>query len=416
MDEKDLKKFEELEKIIVPTLGKSSEEEKQFVLNKILELEKEFPNDGQVLLWKGVFYECIDEPEKAIEVYEQMLTLDPNDNSALEAIEDCKKIINLKKTINRSYNISNQNFQIIKNVPINIIIALKIIILIVCIFLFFPKLIFNISESNILKTPNFENLQKIKVNPLTEYSFLTKQEIYNIRKLHVKKSIFAPENYEPNDYVFGRIVDKKPWWNAKPCSPLNYKGDYHERIIGESKVSAQINNPDALVGISLPYSPWIRNNNREFCYGEYSKFVPKSIYYDKKNNLIIAKYAVSQKFTRYKTSINRTKTHYPLQLSGLNALDFGYKYVYAFDTKNINMFYPENSNINDEIKTFQDFIHLGGSCKYKGGCNNISPMQTDKMFTVSDLPAEINLKLWKKRPINKYMKADIYYKIIFEKL
>ena len=36
------------------------------------------------------------------------------------------------------------------------------------------------------------------------------------------------------------------------------------------------------------------------------------------------------------------------------------------------------------------------------------------MFSVRRLPAEINIKLWKKKPINKYVKADMYYKIIFE--
>ena len=73
------------------------------------------------------------------------------------------------------------------------------------------------------------------------------------------------------------------------------------------------------------------------------------------------------------------------------------------------------NNITKEIGTFSDYIHLGGSCQYKDGCNNVSPMQNDKMITIRDLPAEINLKLWKKQPHNKYLTpADMYYRIIFK--
>ena len=75
--------------------------------------------------------------------------------------------------------------------------------------------------------------------------------------------------------------------------------------------------------------------------------------------------------------------------------------------------YSDYNNATKDISTFRDYIHRGGSCRYKDGCNNISPMQNDLMFSVRRLPAEINIKLWKKKPINKYVKADMYYKIIF---
>ena len=78
--------------------------------------------------------------------------------------------------------------------------------------------------------------------------------------------------------------------------------------------------------------------------------------------------------------------------------------------------YDYNNNITKHIGEFVDYIHLGNSCKYKGGCNNISPVQFDKMIMLTNLPAEINLKLWKNEPINKYIKADIYYKIVFNEL
>ena len=136
--------------------------------------------------------------------------------------------------------------------------------------------------------------------------------------------------------------------------------------------------------------------------------------YNRKDKLIVAKYKLTKKFLKLRTNINGKLTRYVIQLSGLNARDFGYDYMYIFDEKNIKM-YSEYNNATEDISTFRDYIHLGGSCKYKDGCNNISPMQNNLMFSVTHLPAEINIKLWKKKPINKYVKADMYYRIIFDK-
>ena len=144
-------------------------------------------------------------------------------------------------------------------------------------------------------------------------------------------------------------------------------------------------------------------------------FLPESLSYNKKENLIVATYEVPSDFAGYRVQVDSQEMGYPLQLSGLNAIDFGYKYVYALDAKNINMMYPNSSNMTNDVQTFADYIHLGGSCRYEGGCNNISPMQNNLMFSVNYLPAIVTLKLWKERPANKFMKADFYYKIIIDR-
>ena len=82
--------------------------------------------------------------------------------------------------------------------------------------------------------------------------------------------------------------------------------------------------------------------------------------------------------------------------------------------KNSEMMYQNVSSVKDEVQMFTDYLHLGGSCRYKDGCNNISPMQSDKMFTIKYLPAVLTLKLWKEKPVNKFAKADFYYKIIID--
>lgn len=331
----------------------------------------------------------------------------------------------------------NSNFW--EKVPPMALFIVKVIVLLVMLLVCCPTLIFSHNDRKILNDTEYykvleetETAQKtqtadtnvaneaktnggyvnLSVNPLSSLNYLTRKQIYDLRKGYVQKSLFASKEYEPNAEVFGGIVDGKPWWTTNPCTPLNYEGDYHERIQGNSKVSAQLNNPNALVGISMAYSPWEYEANKEFCRSKAAAFIPERMSYNQKENLIVAEYKVPSYFYKLKSHVNEKLMGYPLQLSGMNAIDFGYDYVYAYEAKNISMMDPESSNMTTDVQTFRDYIHLGGSCKYKDGCNNISPLQNNLMFAVDDLPAIITLKLWKKQPMNKYIKGDIYYKIL----
>lgn len=402
---------------IVPDITKeSSEDEKQKILTYINNALKLYPKNIYILGWKASYYLGIEDYDNAILMYKEILEIDPNDKVSKESLIYCAKMRYPQIVPQKNYN-HNKNMHhspdLLEKVPVGLLITIKIIVLAIVIYFCCPSLLFAHNDNKILNTKDTSGFQTIKVNPLSEYDYLTKQQIYNIRKNHVKNSLFAKANYEPDNSVFGSIVDNKPWWGTVTCGQLNYKGDNHEKIEGPSKVSAQINNPDALVGLSLPFLPWEYNYNQEFCTGEYGRFLPLSIQYGKKDNLIVTKYKLTEKFLKFRASVNGKMTRYPIQLSGLNAKDFGYDYVYIFDLKNVSMF-SEHNNITEDVKRFTDYIHLGGSCGYKDGCNNISPLQSDKMFTVYRLPAEINLKLWKKKPANQYMKADMYYRIILD--
>lgn len=410
---------EELEKLTdtfidkVPSLTKdSSPEEKQKVLDEINYILQVDPMNLKALEWKVLYYSAIEDYDNVLLAHKEFLKAAPDNTELDDLVEICKESI---KTDNKSYTTKNASTQepgLLDKLPPQFFLAVKIVILAAVIYFCFPSLIFSSNDNKMLNIRDYSNFQSVQVNPLSEYNYLTKKQIFDIRKNHVKNSIFSKEDYEPDTRVFGAIADSKPWWGTVTCGKLNYKGDYHERIEGASKVSAQMNNPDALVGLSLPFLPWDLGDNKEFCTADYSKFLPISIQYSKENNLIIAKYKLTKNFLKFRARVNSRNTRYPIQLSGLNALDFGYDYVYAYDTKNISM-YDQNYNVTDDLKIFRDYIHLGGSCKYKDGCNNISPMQNDLMFTVTALPAEINLKLWKKKPMNKYVKADMYYRIQF---
>lgn len=409
---------EELEKLIdtfidkVPSLTKnSSPEEKQKILDEINYVLQVDPINIKALEWKVLYYSAIEDYDNVLLAHKEFLKVDPNNKDLNDLAEICKSM----KTETKSYTTktaSSQEPELLDKLPPQFLLAVKIVILAAVIYFCFPPVFFSFNDNKMLNIRDYSNFQSVQVNPLSEYNYLTKKQIFDIRKNHVKNSLFSKEDYEPDTRVFGAIADSKPWWGTVTCGKLNYKGDYHERIEGASKVSAQMNNPDALVGLSLPFLPWDLGYNKEFCTADYSKFLPISIQYSEENNLIIAKYKLTKNFLKFRARVNSRNTRYPIQLSGLNALDFGYDYVYAFDTKNISMF-DQNNNVTDDLKIFRDYIHLGGSCKYKDGCNNISPMQNDLMFTVTALPAEINLKLWKKKPMNKYVKADMYYRIQF---
>ena len=315
-------------------------------------------------------------------------------------------------TMPRKYN--NNFIRILDQFNIWHLLTIKSIVIVFLFLTCLQPLLFFHNDRKILANETNHPLKTLKVNPPSGYNYLSKKQIFSIRENYVKKSLFYHKDYKPSEDVFGQIVDNKPWWGLVPCGKLNYSGDYHERIEGDSKVSVQMNNPNALVGISLAYLPWDTKETHDFCSSEYSKYSPFDLKYDKKNNLIIAEYEIPRNYINIRVNINGKAKRIPIQLSGLNALDFGYKYVWAFDSKNIKMLYDDKNTVLDEIVQFLDFVHLGGSCRYEGGCNNISPMQDRLMITITDLPAEIELKLWKKQPMNKFNKADFYYKIIFK--
>lgn len=415
-------------------------EEKQFVLDELNTILSEYPNDADALFWLGMYYQIEEDYETAISYYKKMIDANPDGDKVDNAYE-CIKICDELQKLNKEFETFNdKNFysesflgkapNMLTKLSPTWLFVIKLIILFAFIFIYCPGIFLGINDKKIIKNTNYKDIkqqiqpsfntstenseeyQALRVNPTSSYNYYSKRDIYNLRKRYVQTSLFAKENYEPNENVFGSIADNKPWLNLNPCSKLNYNGDSHESIEGDSRLSTQINNPNALVGLNLVVSPWEYDINTEFCNTELGHFIPTSLNYNKKENLIIATYKVPSNYAEYRAKLNNTTYGYPIQLSGINALDFGYNYVYALETNGINMMYPESSNMTSDVQIFRNYIHLGGSCRYAGGCNNISPLQNNLMFYVTRLPADITLKLWKKEPLNKNIKADFYYKII----
>ena len=103
---------------------------------------------------------------------------------------------------------------------------------------------------------------------------------------------------------------------------------------------------------------------------------------------------------------------YYITLQGLNAKDFGYKHGKIYNLYNISM--RNTPNASEHFYEFADYIHLGGSCKKEGGCNNISPYQSELDFHINELPAELTVGLRKKDSDIFDTNYDFKYKIVFE--
>ena len=421
----------------------SSEQTKQCKI-KLQDIINQDPLNFDAWYWLGIYYETeTHDFQNAKYCFEKALEIDPNSEKAdtvKEVLKICNELLDLKTDEKSAIDFIDNAPDLLEKLPPKVLFISKIIILIATLWFMCPSLLFSYSDQKMLKKTDYYNIreeaftpdkfdvanqpkpkigstegyQDLIVNSTSSYNYLSKKQIYNLRKNYVKKSLFATNSYEPNKSVFGGIADNKPWWGTNPCSQLNYTGDYHERTEGNSKVSALVNNPNTLVGISMAYSPWEYDYNRDFCKSGAAAFLPTSLRYNAKEKIIVATYRVPGRYTNFRSNVNGQEYGYPLQLSGLNAIDFGYKYVYMVEMKNSEMMYQNGSSVKDEVQMFTDYLHLGGSCRYKDGCNNISPMQSDKMFTIKYLPAVLTLKLWKEKPVNKFAKADFYYKIIID--
>ena len=254
-----------------------------------------------------------------------------------------------------------------------------------------------------------QDMITIPINSPVPLSYKTKKEIYELRKKYVQNSIFADPNYEPSEAVFGQIIDNKPWVSMKLCQ---YESTHKSDIEGPSEESRFINNPALLVApeyafYGYPCEEKARRNNN-------NNETPISIkYYKNKNELVVT----------YKKLMfcNIPKVDTWFALKGLNARDLGYKYAYVDKSKStFNFKFKEEYNASNHVVEFQDFIHLGGSCRHEGGCNNGSPNQPPLNFVYPCPKGEgkfvqnkiIYIKLWKERPSSPQQKADIVEKLV----
>ncbi len=246
---------------------------------------------------------------------------------------------------------------------------------------------------------NFPDVEvTVPVTPMTELDFLKKSEVYEIRRKAVREQPrLSAAGYEPTEEVFGQIVDGAAWWGIEG---IFYYGPGKNSIAGPSEESRFLCNPYLPVGICEPNAyPLI-----ETMYS-LAPFPPvlKSIVW-RPDRRVLVSYDVSAflKGLRRYQIVNAHENK--VTLVAYNARDFNLNWL-ALDEK-------DSRNVRQlagagRPALIRQFIHLGGSCGYPGGGNNMSPFQPELEITVSHVPATAVIHLWRDEPASATAPADL---------
>lgn len=305
-----------------------------------------------------------------------------------------------------------------KNKNIKFLIKLSILtvcfalLLFYCYKLYFPN-IKNIksADNTIVENNSLLNLTgnkiSVKVNALMDFNYKSKAEIYEIRERFVKQSIFGNKNYKPSKDVFGEITTGMPWVSIMY---QNYETDRQHPHFGLSEESRFINNPSGLVMLNMEADLLVKDK-RVSATNDFAKnmrdvksnmmLLPKSITYVKNTNTVIIKYSLNTFFRSLKNIIKDNREYYKVFcLDCLNARDFGYNWIFAYESKNISF---NEKSVKDEAVELKNKIVLAEYENEEYGVNNSIGNREELFFGIINLPASINLKLWKKKPKDIYM-------------
>ena len=224
---------------------------------------------------------------------------------------------------------------------------------------------------------NADDTQTIMINQPICLNYKSKQEIYNIRKSYVARSIFADPNYEPSEEVFGGIEDNKPWISMNWCYTYNpnQPDNYVINTSGPSSHSRSLINPSLPALIEYPFGIPGLQEYLSFCSRISAAMVPLSATYSKSKKEVEITY-------RKLPNLGDDNSSY--QITALNARDFGYNYIYIDKTRStLKVQYLIADNASTGVKEITDFIHLGYSCRLKSGCNNWSRVREDLQFRIT---------------------------------
>ena len=282
----------------------------------------------------------------------------------------------------------------------------------VFIFLLLPFTIFkfaqehfeeiNFSLSSLTHSKEPSQRLEIKINPISELSGLSKEEILSKRKSYVNNSVvFKDLNYTPNEDVY-QIEDYLPWISAEEI--VKNGVDNNPNIgVGNSRHSISVNNPELLISFIIP--EYKTTNKENFSTSAYLH--PQKLFWDKEENTIEAYFDISSFNADYPQYSNTL-----FYLDETNARDLGYNWVYATENPNVS-FKDYNKNIASSIYKIKGYYHKGYSCKLQSGCNNYSPYQEELVFKILDT-GHLKIKLWKEKPLSVLQNADITYIMYFE--
>ena len=248
-----------------------------------------------------------------------------------------------------------------------------------------------------------KNLFELKINPMIELDFKSKNEIYQIRKEHISQyPQLAPKGYVPSKKVFGGIASGKPWIGIFGAS---YYGTGRGIISGPSEESRFIANPYLLIGLDEGKAYTVRNN-RLRPLPVYPK--PISLAWSKDQTFAEVTFDIKDFWKKKREYHLAYPNERKFILVAYNARDLGFNYLYVVPQDSENVVFLDK---RVQPIPLRQYIHSGGTCGFKGGCNNMSPWEEKFRIYVKDLPARAYIKLWKAKPRDINESADMIFVI-----
>lgn len=252
----------------------------------------------------------------------------------------------------------------------------------------------------------------IAINPMVEFDFKKKKEILDLRaKMVAQHADLLTGPYVPSGQVFGQIVDGKPWWGI---DGLFVYATGEKSPEGFSEESRFVMNPFLLIGL-VEERLWVIKkpiSRREALPPEPTRLqwrlgsepaveIDYNVrrYFDGLKRDAELHFEGGQREGYLKFSAVRQ-----LGLITYNAQDFGFQYLHFVPSQTFGV---ATKIPGREPVKLRHYIHLGGSCGYPRGCNNMSPATPELSIELVELPAAMQLKLWKKKPQNVNEQGDI---------
>lgn len=261
----------------------------------------------------------------------------------------------------------------------------------------------------------------IAIQSPIELDYKTKADVLALRR---QEALRYPEllsgAYAPCDQVFGQMEDNRPWWGI---AGQFYYGSGENSVNGVSEEARFIVNPYLLVAAEFyGLSIW-----RDASLWDKTRVTPQDLeradfpYYCPPQDLLWwpqeARAEVTYALSQYLQQLNAWSSR-PLtikdamfDLTAYNANDLSFSYIQVAHAESSNITFSQPFDVPIQNP---EFIHLGGSCQYPGGCNNASPNVLEyNNMSIDFLPAQLVIYLWKNAPISSQLPPDFVFTINF---
>lgn len=246
---------------------------------------------------------------------------------------------------------------------------------------------------------------QFSIQPLEEFDFLTREEIFKKRELAVSRGEnLLARPYAPSEEVFGQVEDKKAWWGIEGIFKF---GPGAQGNSGLSEEARYVMNPFLLVGL-VERNAYIVKNPSSIDFDPYPKAIGIEIEPRERRGRVRYDLNGYRNFLKVADKTNLEST--PLDLVLYNARDLGFRF-FSIDEKASSGIRWDGRR--ESSFPLLQFLHTGPSCGMPGGCNNMSPMLESVKVSLLGGTGRIAVKLWKDEPADVHGTADIDFTIEF---